>query len=422
MATGRELHRIPAHLQWIDALDFTPDGRTLASGGAEDVIRLWDVATGTEQGTGLPRNAIRSVAISPDGRGVMTGGSDGTIREWDPSTGRPIRLVGSCNRNVQALAYTPDGTGLVTGSYDFTCRLWDLATGEGRRRFDVIDGWIRNVAVSPDGRRLLSSMKVFDLATGHLEATFLDAQGKEYPTPNYLEGLFTPDSAGVLARTDEGVLMFDASSGRRLGVVARPARGYYAMSLSDDGLVLATGDVLGGPDFTLTDPSIRLWEVTSGRELARLGGDGNGHLGGTSGRTMALAFSHDGRWLASGSDLRISRIRSPATWTSDCGTWRRWSRATGSTATGAASPSSPSRRRPAAGLGQRGCHGAGVGHGKAGRDVARRSGPLARPCLGMGRSRRRRCSEGLPHDRELTRIPRSCGTVPGRSVPAHRAG
>ncbi len=301
VATGRPLHRIAAHLQWTNDLDFAPDGRTLAScGGSENLIRLWDVATGRERlGADLPRSDIRTMGISPDGRRVATGGYDGTIREWDISTGRPLRLVGRCDHIVQDLAYTPDGTGLVTGSYDKTCRLWDLATGDERRRFDVINGWISYVAVSPDGRSLTSGMKTFDIATGRQKAILLDAQGKEYGNPNYLEGLFTPDSAGVLARADDGVVLFDASSGRRLGLVAKPPQGYYALALSYDGRLLATGGENSGGRGP-NDYSIRLWEVASGREVARLGGDGDGHLGGPTGPTTALAFSHNGRWLASG--------------------------------------------------------------------------------------------------------------------------
>jgi len=301
VATGRELHRIPAHIQWIADLDFTPDGRTLASCGAENVIRLWDVASGRERlGSDGHRSAVRSLAISPDGHRVVTGGYDGTLREWDPATGHQRRLIDRCTHVVQDMAYTPDGTGLVTGSYDGTCRLWDLASGEDRRHFDVINGWISYVDVSPDGRSVCAGMKTFDLATGRLKAIFLDAQGKEYGNPNYLEGLFTRDSAGVLARTPEGVLLFDASSGRRLGLVVVPPQGYYALALSYDGRLLATGGEMSGGRNGPKDYSIRLWEVASGHEVARLGGDVDGHLGGPSGPTTALAFSHDGRWLALG--------------------------------------------------------------------------------------------------------------------------
>ncbi len=301
VATGRELHRIPAHLQWISDLDFSPDGQTLASCGGENVIRLWDVASGRERlGSDGHRSAIRTLAISPDGQRVVTGGYDGTLREWDPSTGRQLRLVGRCGHVVQDMVFTPDGTGLMTGSYDRTCRLWDVASGEDQRHFDVTNGWISDVAISPDGRSLYSGMKTFDLHTGRLKAIFLDAQGKEYGNANYLEGLFTRDSAGVLARTPEGVLLFDASSGRRLGLVAKPPQWQYALALSRDGRLLATGGEMSAGRNGLKDYSIRLWEIASGQEVARLGDDVHGHVGGPSGPTTALAFSHDGRWLALG--------------------------------------------------------------------------------------------------------------------------
>jgi hypothetical protein len=237
------------------------------------------------------------MAISPDGRSVVTGGYDGTIREWDPATGRQRRLIGQCSHAVQDLALTPDGKGLVTGSYDRTCRLWDMASGKELRRFDVYNGWISYVAVSPDGQSLYSSMKIFDLATGRLKGTLLDAKGREHGNPNYLQGLFTADASGVLARTPEGVQFYDAASGRLLGLVAQPPQGFYALALSDDGRFLATGGEmqLGAHD-QRKDYSIRLWEVASGQEVTQLGV----RFGSPLGPTNALAFSHDGRWLASG--------------------------------------------------------------------------------------------------------------------------
>ena len=89
VATGRKLRRIPAHIQWVAGIDFSPDGKTLVSCGAETLIRLWDVASGRElHASNAPRSAIRSLAISPDGRTLATGGYDGTIREWNIATGR----------------------------------------------------------------------------------------------------------------------------------------------------------------------------------------------------------------------------------------------------------------------------------------------------------------------------------------------
>src|SRR5262249_32208902 len=79
VARGHERHRIPAHQQWVVWLSFAPDGKTLASAGAEPVIGLWDVATGREAfAPSGHRSAIGSLAVSPVDGTVFTGGDDGT--------------------------------------------------------------------------------------------------------------------------------------------------------------------------------------------------------------------------------------------------------------------------------------------------------------------------------------------------------
>ena len=84
--TGGKKHTLGGHWEMVFSVAFSPDGRTLASGGRDEMVRVWDAVTGERKRTltehvGL-RNWVNSVAFSPDG-GVLASGSDsGIICVW----------------------------------------------------------------------------------------------------------------------------------------------------------------------------------------------------------------------------------------------------------------------------------------------------------------------------------------------------
>ncbi len=112
----------------MTTLVFSPDGKTLASGGWDETIRPWDVKSGTQfavlQGhTGR----VGSLAFSSDDKTLASGGDDKTIRLWDVGTGHLIGqpLTGS-TFVVNGLAFSPDGKTLASEGEDEAVRLWDL--------------------------------------------------------------------------------------------------------------------------------------------------------------------------------------------------------------------------------------------------------------------------------------------------------
>lgn len=115
--------------QRIRCMAFSPDGKFLAV--AEDNVHLYDVSGEAPKEIGVLKSkiglGIRSIAFSPDGKKLAFGGADNTVRVWDVASQTEVTQVKEHKGDVRSVAFSPDGKMLATGSNDRTVFLWDVA-------------------------------------------------------------------------------------------------------------------------------------------------------------------------------------------------------------------------------------------------------------------------------------------------------
>jgi WD40 repeat protein len=315
---------------------FSPDGQYVAT-ASQNAVALWKASYGNEVAQlAHPDDIVVAVGFSPDGHRLVTAAGT-TARIWDLGNGRELYRL-KHDSAVDDVVFTADGASIDTATKpqaaeaNQTCvHVWEAGSGVLRR--DLCQG-LSAKAFSPDGSHVVlaerhSGVSVRNLATGALitrvkgiaDPGFLstlalsaqrhyvavaidtrespalyiadvagDAPPKKIPLNSRASQLaFSADERRLAAATGEGVTLWEVGSGREIARITLSA-GANTIAYAADGQHLATGS---------RDRSVRVWEIPQIKEVARF------ELGGNISR---VAFSPDMELIAAASSDRTARV------------------------------------------------------------------------------------------------------------------
>ncbi len=251
---------------------FSGGGKTIATGGRDGVIRLFDAATRQEIGTPMSSDAnpVDAVAFNPDGTVLASANTDGNVQLWNAATQQVTgpALTGAGSAQVNALAFSLDGTVLATGSQDGTARLWQVATG-GQVGVTMTTGSPVSALTFGDGGTTLAtaegdgSTELWDITTQTQTGAALTGPG----SASVSALAFGPTAGTMATGASNGAIRlwspttFYQSSAPLImdsQDLATAANGRASAVLSANGGVLATVGSRG---------TVRLWDMAARRAL-----------------------------------------------------------------------------------------------------------------------------------------------------------
>jgi WD40 repeat protein len=251
------------HNRPVSVIDWSSDGRFIASGSYDQTVRLWDAASGNEI-MSLPgiSGAVMSLAFSSDSQLLAAGAHDYRLHVWEIPSGREIPFPQVHKGYITGIAFSSDGTQIATGSHEKLVVLWDLKKKIPLRKLWGFKHWVGAVAFSPDSRTLA----IGDAASVRLVNVNSAVESARIPSDPVHWISFSPDGRSLAVGSAYGKSqVYDVTTlAPRFSLAAHTgASGVYRR----DGTAIATG---GGNELVI-------WDGRTGKQKVMLASASGAH-------------------------------------------------------------------------------------------------------------------------------------------------
>ncbi|WP_365973093.1 AAA-like domain-containing protein [Moorena sp. SIO4G3] len=275
----KEKRRFRGHIDSVNSVSFSPDGKTLATASSDHTVRVWDL-----EGNQLALfkghiRSVNSVSFSRDGKTIATASDDNTVRVWDLE-GNQLALLKGHQSSVNSVSFSRDGKTIATASDYRTVRVWDLE-GNQLALFKGHQSSVNSVSFSPDGKTIATAsndktVRVWDLEGNEL-ALFKGHQDRVWSVS------FSPDGKTLATASNDNTVRVWDLEGNQLALFKGHESSVNSVSFSRDGKTLATAS---------DDNTVRVWDL-QGNQLALF----KGHQDWVN----SVSFSPNGKTLATAS-------------------------------------------------------------------------------------------------------------------------